>query len=287
MVPVFDRVLPLKILLADDHLVNQKIVLMLLKRLGYQADVVGNGLEVLAALQSQRYDVVLLDVQMPEMDGLEVARWICQSGQLHYRPYLITITANVTPDERQKCFRAGMDACLSKPIRLQALDQVLSQCKPLPRSIASIAADVASDWVASDWVASDLRESPSSRTTCSPHAVLDVAALTDFRQEMGETADAVIAELITSYLAEAPRLLQTLHRAISEGDVKTVQRVAHGLKASSAALGAIALSQRCRELEAIALHASIEQITPMLACLKFEYACVEAALSQTQSYPTL
>ncbi|MBW4470371.1 MAG: response regulator [Stenomitos rutilans HA7619-LM2] len=277
MVSAFDRVLPLKILLADDHLVNQKVTLLMLKRLGYQADVVGNGLEALAVLQQQPYDVVLLDVQMPEMDGLEVARRICQQAPSHLRPYLIALTANVMSGDREMCLRAGIDHYMSKPIRMQELGQVLGQCKPLRASIAHVEGHFSPDSTGS----------PASVTNCHNYAALDLAVLSSFRQEMGETGNAVIAELIACYLAEAPRLLQTLHLAVSHHDVKTVQRIAHGLKASSASLGALSLSQRCSALETMSLSASIDDITIEVACLESEYACVEAALRQTQSYRAL
>lgn len=271
MVPELDRVSPLKILLADDHLVNQKILLVLLKRLGYQADVAENGLEVLAALQRQLYDVVLLDVQMPEMDGLKVAHWICQRWPSPFRPYLIAITANAMPGDRDRCLCAGMNHYISKPIQMTDLSQALGQCKPLEPVSSPV----------KGYVAPVSTTTPVSTADSSNHPVLDLTVLSSFRQEMGEAGDDVIAELISYYLVEAPRLLQMLQRANSHHDVKTVQRVAHGLKASSASLGALSLSQRCKELETMALCASIDQIAMMIACLKAEYACVEAALKQT------
>lgn len=272
----FDHASPLKILLADDHQINQKIALLMLQRLGYQADVVENGLEALEALQNQPYDVVLLDVQMPEMDGLAVARWICQQWQPPLRPYLVAITANAMKGDREMCLRAGMNYYMSKPIWMQELGQVLGRCKPLNRSIA----------LAEGCFSPDLTESSAS-TACPHTPTLDLAVLSSFRQEMGEMGDDVVGELITCYLAETPRLLQALHSAISHHDVQTIQRIAHGLKASSASLGAFSLSQRCRDLEAVALNASIDQIKAMVACLESEYEGVDAALKQTQSYQAL
>ncbi|MEG5238347.1 PAS domain S-box protein [Microcoleus sp. AT9b-C3] len=101
--------LPLRILLAEDHLVNQKVALLLLERIGYRADVAANGLEVLEALHRQPYDVVLMDVQMPEMDGLEASRRICQEWPAHTRPRIIAMTANAMQGDRQVCLDAGMN----------------------------------------------------------------------------------------------------------------------------------------------------------------------------------
>ena len=119
--------LPLRILLAEDNAVNQKLALRLLAQLGYRADVAGNGLEAIAALERQRYDVVLMDVQMPELDGLEAARAICQRWTRSERPHLIAVTANAMQGDREQCLEAGMDDYISKPIRVPELVAALDQ----------------------------------------------------------------------------------------------------------------------------------------------------------------
>lgn len=123
---------PLRILLAEDNVVNQKVALHLLARLGYRADVAGNGLEVISALERQTYDVILMDVQMPDMDGLEATRHI---NHLPNRPYIIAMTANAMEGDRQLCLDAGMNDYLSKPIRIDALKFVLSKCSPVARTV--------------------------------------------------------------------------------------------------------------------------------------------------------
>jgi CheY-like chemotaxis protein len=121
--------LPLRLLVADDNAVNQKVGLMLLKRLGYTADAVANGVEVLQALDSKVYDLVLLDVQMPEMDGCEAARRICR--RWHHdevsRPRLIAMTGNAMQGDREKCLAAGMDDYISKPVRVEELKAMLEK----------------------------------------------------------------------------------------------------------------------------------------------------------------
>jgi PAS domain S-box-containing protein len=111
----------LRILLAEDHRINQKLALQFLKRLGYQADIANNGLEVLAALDNQDYDVILMDIQMPEMDGIEATRQVCARYPEHTRPYIIAMTANAMQGDRELCLNAGMDDYVSKPIRLPKL----------------------------------------------------------------------------------------------------------------------------------------------------------------------
>ncbi|MBV9264686.1 MAG: response regulator [Acidobacteriaceae bacterium] len=119
---------PLRILLAEDNPVNQKVAVRLLERWGYRPDVVGNGLEVLAALRRQPYDIVLLDVHMPEMDGLEAARHICAEWGREKRPYLAALTASAMKKDRDDCIAAGMDAYLTKPVNLSDLAMLLERC---------------------------------------------------------------------------------------------------------------------------------------------------------------
>ncbi|MBE9020730.1 response regulator, partial [Chroococcidiopsidales cyanobacterium LEGE 13417] len=122
---------PLNILLAEDNTVNQKVALLMLQQMGYRADVANNGLEVLAALQRQPYDVVLMDVQMPEMDGLEAARQICQRWFPPHKPRIVAMTANAMQGDREACLYAGMDDYLTKPVKIEHLAQALSQCHPV------------------------------------------------------------------------------------------------------------------------------------------------------------
>ena len=119
---------PLLILLAEDNLVNQKVALRMLKRLGYHADVVQNGLETLTSLRDQAYDVILMDVQMPEMDGLEATRHIRANGTYpHHQPYIIAMTAAAMQLDKEKCLAAGMDDFISKPARLEDLQAALAR----------------------------------------------------------------------------------------------------------------------------------------------------------------
>ncbi|RKX34190.1 MAG: hypothetical protein DRP71_07940 [Verrucomicrobia bacterium] len=130
-VPKIDGLLgenhPLRILLAEDHIVNQKVALRILRQMGYRADVASNGIEVLETLRREHYDVVLMDVQMPEMDGLEATGRIRREWTAETRPIIIAMTANAMEGDRDRCLKAGMDLYLSKPIRINELQESLVQ----------------------------------------------------------------------------------------------------------------------------------------------------------------
>ena len=118
---------PLRILLAEDNVVNQKLALRLLQQMGYRADLASNGIEAVESVQRQTYDVVLMDVQMPDMDGLEASRKINAHWQPQDRPRIIAMTANAMQGDRDMCLAAGMDDYLTKPIRVERLVEALNQ----------------------------------------------------------------------------------------------------------------------------------------------------------------
>jgi len=120
---------PLKILLAEDNVVNQKVALKILDRMGYRADVASNGKEAVEAVKRQPYDVVLMDVQMPEMDGVEATTRIKEQLGAN-RPWIIALTANALQGDKERYLGVGMDDYLSKPIKLEELSGALGRCKP-------------------------------------------------------------------------------------------------------------------------------------------------------------
>jgi CheY-like chemotaxis protein len=227
--------LPLRILLAEDNAVNQKVAQRLLERLGYRADVAADGREAVEALRRQAYDLVLMDVQMPEMDGLEATRLILDEWPPERRPRIVAMTANVMKEDREACLAAGMDDYLAKPIRIPELVAALSRCRPLGGEAASGPEDAGH---------------PDPAIGDDAVAQLDPAALDNVRALAGGDG-AFLAELIDTFLADAPQLLAQMGQAVEAGDAATLRRAAHSLKSNSAEFGAGTLADLCRELEAI------------------------------------
>lgn len=240
---------PLQILLAEDNLVNQKVALHLLQKLGYSADVAHDGLEVIERVNNRAYDVILMDVQMPKMDGLAATRQIIATSQA--RPRIIAMTANVMQGDREECLSAGMDDYLSKPIRLNDLANALSKCQV--------------------------------KAILSP---IDPNVIEEFKTMVGDNADVVLVEIVECYLEDAPKHLKTIADAIAQNDTAELRRASHTLKSSSATLGAIALAATCQKLETLSRNDNTadgsnpqsSHTEDKLTQLQAQYAQVESAL---------
>jgi CheY-like chemotaxis protein len=278
--PQFDSGLatrrPLHILLAEDHPTNQMLALRLLERLGYRADVAGNGLEVLAALRRQHYDVVLMDMQMPEMDGLEATRRIRETEADSGREavHIVAMTANATQADREECLLAGMNDYVSKPIRVPDLVAALERT-PAPHRPAETPREAPAEVEEATAPAEvGVASHPGEGSE-----VLDPAALERLREMAGGDA-AFVETMIESYLATSPPLLRRLRSSLESGDAPEMRMVAHTLKSGSADLGARALSALCARLEAMARSGTLEGATPLVAEAEDAYAQVEAALAR-------
>jgi len=270
--------LPLRILLAEDNLVNQQVALHLLQRMGYRADVAGNGLEVLEALRRQPYHVVLMDVQMPEMDGLAATRCICQEWPLSQRPRIIAMTANAMLGDRELCLEAGMDDYISKPIRVEELVSALSKCQeelevessPNGLPVSQLKVPGSENHLQPD--------NPKPSTSNNSTAAIDTKVFQELREMVNN--DQVLAGVVDRYIEESPDLLQSLTEALAQGEAEVLHRVAHTLKSTSAMLGATSLSQLCQELELSGQNRSLASLDAMVYQVKTEYEKVQTALQQ-------
>jgi signal transduction histidine kinase/DNA-binding response OmpR family regulator/HPt (histidine-containing phosphotransfer) domain-containing protein/PAS domain-containing protein len=256
---------PLRILLAEDNATNQKLALRILGRMGYEADVAANGVEALEALRRQLYDVVLMDVQMPEMDGLETTRHIRREFTAERQPRVIAMTANAMQGDREMALAAGMDGYVSKPIRIEELVEALSKSRPLETVEPNKRVDVTPPL-------------PSSAAGTMPdEAVLDPSALENLLSMLGGEF-VYLVELIDSFLEDAPQLLAELNQYLENGDAAGVHRVAHSLKSNGADFGASTFSDLCKELESVGRSGVLDGAADLVAQILAEYGKVETAL---------
>jgi PAS domain S-box-containing protein len=263
---------PLRILVAEDNAVNQQVALLLLKRLGYRADVAADGLEALQALEREPYDVVLMDVQMPTMDGLEATRRIHQRWPEGQRPHVIAATANAMREEREACLAAGMDDYLSKPIRMEELAAALSRCRPhlAPPPPAPVRESGGGSQASSP--------EPEPQGPPLPAGVLHPPALKRLMDTIGDDDPDVLAALIDTFLRDVPGLVDGARRGLQQGQADEVRRAAHTLKSNGAAFGAMRFSELSRELESVARSGTVEGAAELIERVEAEYESVRIAL---------
>jgi len=241
----------LRLLVAEDVAVNQKFVLLALEELGSHADVVANGQEVLDALHRQPYEVVLMDVQMPVLDGLETTRRIRARADSAPQPYIIAMTANAMQGDREACLAAGMDDYVSKPIYLSELRAALTRAGlRLKDSWPTRAAE--------------------ARQTRSP---VDQGVLSKVLKRTGGR------ELVELYLAEARSNLETLRAAFARREITEIHQTAHKLKGSSGFVGATRMMQISADLEQMARNGQAADET-LLSQLEQEFEVVRQALEK-------
>ena len=241
---------PLRILLAEDNVINQKVAQHIFQRMGYRADVAANGLEVLAAIAQQTYDLIFMDMQMPEMDGLEATKQIYQrleSGQLPIRPRIVAMTANAMQGDREICLNAGMDDYISKPIHNNDLVRVLQEC-------------------------------PSVAPTMTNFLSVNLTTLHEVASDIGGEDPEFLAELIDSYLDNARSLLQEIYTSFAQKNFESMTRTVHTLKSSSSVIGADDLSNLCRDLETNLRNQNYEDLDIKLSKITDEYSSVQSEL---------
>ncbi|MFQ5571664.1 MAG: two-component regulator propeller domain-containing protein [Rhodothermales bacterium] len=259
------RELPLRILLAEDNVVNQKVLQQFLMRLGYRADVVANGFEVLDALERSRYDVVLMDVQMPEMDGLEATRRIRTTREPSDWPWIIAITANATLEDQQQCYDAGMDDYLSKPVRIDDLVKALQQSMPHT-------ADDGEETEEGDEAATV----PSVQETTPP----TVFSLDKLHDTVGDDDPEFIEDVLRTYLENTPTLIADLQQAVCNGNAVALYRAAHPLKSSSKMIGADAFAALCEIIEQLGRDEKLSEAASLVAEVDPQFGAARSAIER-------
>jgi len=248
-----------RILVAEDNPVNQKVALRQLEKLGYSVDVVANGKKALEALAAIPYNVVLMDCQMPEMDGYEATAAIRRREGSFKHTIIIAMTANAMQGDREKCLAAGMDDYVGKPVKPDELQQALQR-----------------------WIKTD---TPPSKNVLSRHAKaassgdsIDMAVLEGFRELQTDGSPDLVAELIEMFLRDTTSRLAVMRKAVFEENVQAIRQDAHSLKGSSSNLGAHRMAALTSELEQLIQNESVHGADAILNRMEDEFARVRELL---------
>ncbi len=249
--PVKPSLHTLRILVAEDNLVNQKAVVGMLKKMGYESKVVGNGQEALSMLSQECFDLVLMDIQMPVMDGVTATRKIRENEKGSARIPIIAMTAHATKDYEQRCLESGMDGYLSKPANSRQL-----------------AATIAHVFSKSDVVIPVPIPASARPTAWDPDKA---------RARLGAD-DSLLDEIVDLFLQEHLKQLATLKQAIAHANREMVERTAHTLKGELYCLEITTAAGQASALEETARNGCLEQAPSLLAALEYEIAAVVAEM---------
>jgi len=263
-----------RVLIVEDNIVNQRIAMVMVEKRGYEAHVVDSGYMALDALAEGRYAAVLMDCQMPKLDGYATTAEIRRREASGPRTPIIAMTANVGPGARERCLESGMDDYVSKPIMGEELDRALGQWAPRATEPAAPAPSVAP--------AARASEPPSDgrRTSLPPQpSPIDLGMLEKLAAADPTGGRELVREVIDLFLNDVPGRLEELRDALGSGDLDAAARLAHTLKGSAGHVGARALASLCARLEAQVRAGAQESAALALAAVDDELDRVRAALT--------
>jgi two-component system sensor histidine kinase/response regulator len=267
-----------RVLLVEDNPVNQEVALRMLEMLGCDAEVAEDGLQALTAVSSKAFDLVLMDCQMPEMDGFQATTAIRQHEQRSKGdPHIpiIALTANAMEGDRERCLAVGMDDFLSKPFTKDQLQALLKQW--LPKSTTTPEKGISVD--APLLAALNATEDSTARTS-----VLDPSALDRIKALQQAGKPDILLNLFDQYLENSPRLLNSLKTAVENNNPETVRMAAHSLKSSSANIGAMETFELCKTLETMADMKQTKKAVGLLSEVEKSY---ESVARELKSYCSL
>ncbi|MFA6544774.1 MAG: response regulator, partial [Limisphaerales bacterium] len=273
-------------LLAEDNAVNQKVALRLLQQLGYLADVAHNGAEAVAAVSTRPYDVILMDVQMPEMDGLQATRRIREFEQVSDsgnmpRHIIIAMTANAMVGDRERCIAAGMDDYLPKPVRPDALRSMIEKWGKKfiratePAAPPSGATTFSRKPKTSLDALTPAMTNPASSPTPEETPPVDIAKLTDLAG--GEDG---LTELVDLYLTQTAGQIEVIRAAIATGNASEIRRVAHSAAGANATCGMEGVVPALRALERMGDSGQLDGAARELETVSREFTRIKAFLEK-------
>ena len=253
----FARRFPLRVLLADDNPINQKVGLSVLQKLGYRADLAANGTEVIKAIEQKPYDILFCDVQMPEMDGLECARQICKRWSRDKRPIIIAMTGNALMGDREKCLSAGMDDYISKPVRIAELQGVLERWAPTKPHTTDT---------------TYFLRHPQSISS----GLLDEHIIAELREMPPNEGVSMLRELIDLFLDAAPTRITQIYQFSNEPQKLAFH--AHALKSICLNLGCKRIIELAQKLEDLGRSGDVNNALDLIRDLESVYSQTKAQL---------
>lgn len=280
----------LSLLLAEDTPGNQKVALYFLEHMGYRADVAQNGLEVLDALKRNDYDVVFMDVQMPEMDGYETTRHIRASLPPERQPWIIAMTAHAIQGDREKCLDSGMDDYVSKPVREEELERALESVgkheQPLQQE-ESLLVETATRSEENSLAVGEGTTRPATETVAvvaepQPAQPLEPEQTERFLKTIRKGGAGVMREIIAIFIKDMSERVASLQKAVVQNSVNDLKAAAHSLKSLSAQVGAMTLSRYSHQLEMMGYDGTMDGATDLVTRAGEEYQRVEVALKQRE-----
>jgi PAS domain S-box-containing protein len=265
-----------RVLMAEDNGVNQFVARNMLKSLGCEFEIVPNGAEALAAAQRGGYDIVLMDCQMPVMDGYEATRrirqWEAQAvGADRSRLPIVALTANALVGDAEVCREAGMDDHLAKPYTRSQLGALMARWLPAHLVEGSV------DALRTHPAPLDTQTAPAAAATAADEGALDLKALASIR-ELDDGEGAILAEVVGIFFDEAPKHLQALRSALRGQDGAEMARVAHAFKSASGNVGATRVAKLCREIEQIGRNGKVADALPLVQQIEQQVEIVQPLL---------
>lgn len=263
-----------RLLLAEDNVVNQKVAVLLLEKLGCRVDTVANGYEAVEALRHIPYSLVFMDCQMPEMDGYAATQAIrAHEAATGTHVPIIALTANAMPADRERCLQAGMDDYLSKPLKEQELIKILQQWVLAPPETAALA------------VAETAASRPTQRVKAKAPATLDAHTLQTLRELCADEDPTFFTTVVAAFLQEATQHVANIRTALDTNDAAALEGAAHVLRSSSANIGAGRMSDICADLQTCGRTADIAAAPLLVEQLVAELAQVRQALQHACPVP--
>jgi PAS domain S-box-containing protein len=254
------------VLVAEDNPVNQRVAVGMLQKLGCRADIVNDGHAAIEAVMCRPYDLVLMDCQMPVMDGFTATRSIREYETSTQRGHvvIVALTAHAMQGDRDRCLAAGMDDYLSKPFDLEQLRRILQRWPPQwsvsptnPKSVVT----------------------PTASTSAPRGASIDPIVFATLQELFADSES--LCDILQTYLERSTELLATIRNAIHHDNASALYQAAHSLKSSSANIGALRLTEFCKELEMLGHSGAITGAAAVFSCAEQEYTSVREALTTT------